>query len=175
MDLFDRKEKPITDWRNWTRPKKEDGHWRAGRSAMELARAWFTSPVPVMPQEIDALLESHPLTRNIVVTRGWPERVTALPYPGEGRNHDLVLLGEADGKPVLLAVEAKVDETMGPSIGKYWRKSKSTLRSGAWRRIDALLDSVFGAKCQRQRETVERSALSDAHGNRWHRNRGIAP
>ena len=34
---------PIADWHSWTRPKAEY-HWRAGRSAMELARAWFTGP-----------------------------------------------------------------------------------------------------------------------------------
>lgn len=114
MDFLDRQGKPIVDWRDWTRPKKETGHWRAGRSAMELARAWFTYPIPVIPVEIDALLQSNALTHNLVLQMGWPKLKTPLPFPGEGRNHDRVMLGEANGKSVLLAVEGKVDETMGP-------------------------------------------------------------
>lgn len=111
---------------------------------MELARAWFTSPVAVIPPEIDAILQTNALTHGMILRTGWPERKTALPFPGEGRNHDLVMLGEASGKSVLLAFEGKVDETMGPPIGTYWRKSKNTPRSRGWRRIDALLESVFG-------------------------------
>ena len=63
---------PIADWRSWTRPKAEY-HWRAGRSAMELARAWFTSPVPICPPEVKSLLESHPVTAGVALTEGWPE------------------------------------------------------------------------------------------------------
>lgn len=144
MQIFDRQGKPISDWRNWTRPKSEKGHWKASRSAMELARAWFTSPVPVTPPEISALLQSHELTRNTILSAGWPESVTSLPMPGEGRNHDLLMIGKANGKDVLLAIEGKVDETMGPAVGKYWRKSKKTSRSRGWRRVDSLLKSAFG-------------------------------
>jgi hypothetical protein len=45
----------------------------------------------------------------------------------------------------LCSVEGKVDETMGPEIARYWRQSKRTPPSRAWRRIDALLTSAFGA------------------------------
>jgi hypothetical protein len=51
----------IRDWRSWTRPK-EPYQWHRGRSAMELARAWFVSAVPVCPREIADLLASHPRT-----------------------------------------------------------------------------------------------------------------
>jgi hypothetical protein len=143
MKLYDRSQQPITDWRQWTRPK-EDLQWRASRSAMELARAWFISPVPVVPREITDLLASHDLTRNAELQEGWPEFKTALPVRGEARNHDLVLVGNVGGRRILVAVEGKVDETMGPAIGTYWQKSKRTQRSGAWRRIDTLLRSAFG-------------------------------
>lgn len=144
MDILDRSGKPILDWRDWTRPMSKDGHWRGGRSAMELARAWFTSPSPITPPEIATLLQTSPLTHDLVLRTGWPERKTALPFSGEGRNHDLVMLGEANGKSILLAVEGKVDESLGPPIGHYWRKSKNTSRSRGWRRVDSLLESAFG-------------------------------
>lgn len=147
MDIFDRRGQRITDWRSWTRPKGDD-QWRATRSAMELARAWFTSPVPVVPLEVAELLASHNLTRGAVLEEAWPELKTPLPYPGEGRNHDLVAIGNVDETRLLLAVEGKVDETMGPTIGSYWRKSKRTDGSRAWRRIDALLAAAFGSEAE---------------------------
>jgi hypothetical protein len=143
MDFFDRSGNRISDWREWTRPKKR-GQWRASRSAMELARAWFTSPVPVMPPEVVALLESHNRTRGVILREGWPEHVTRLPFRGEGRNHDLVLIGELGTDRVLISVEAKVDETMGPPVGAYRSKAKSNPKSRAWERIDKLLVAVFG-------------------------------
>lgn len=145
MELFDRHNQPISDWRSWTPPKAATKQWRAGRSAMELARAWFTSPVPVVPPEVRALLDSHDLTRDAVIRVGWPELKTPLPLRGEARNHDLVAVGDAGGREILLAVEGKVDETMGPKLGKYWRKSKDdNERSLVCRRIDLLLAAVFG-------------------------------
>src|SRR3990172_800679 len=135
MNLYDRRGQEIVDWRSWPRPK-ERGQWRATRSAMELARAWFTAPVPIVPTEIANLLASHPLTTGALLREGWPELRTPLPYPGEGRNHDLVLVGQAGEQPILVSVEAKVDETMGPEVGAYWRKSGRTAGSRAWRRID---------------------------------------
>ena len=57
---------------------------KAGRSAMELARSWFTAPQPVLPAEVRELLDSHPDTRDAEFVKGWPELVTKLPVPGEG-------------------------------------------------------------------------------------------
>lgn len=134
----------ITDWRAWKRPKK-DYQWRAGRSAMELARAWFVSPLPLCPREIADLLASHPRTRGVTLVEGVPEYVTALPERGEGRNHDLLLLGRGASGSVVVSVEAKVDEPFGQTIGSYWdtgRRSAEPTR--APERIEALLAMVFG-------------------------------
>ena len=110
---------PIADWRAWS-PPKDLKHWRAGRSAVELARAWFTSEAPRIPPEFAALLASSQLLVGLRSLHGVPECVTALPEAGEGRNHDLVLEGETAGGRVLIAVEAKADEKFGQRIGKYW-------------------------------------------------------
>jgi hypothetical protein len=139
----------IADWRNWSPPKALK-HWRAGRSAVELARAWFTSDVPRMPREFAALLTSSPLLIGLTNLRGVPEHVTSLPEAGEGRNHDLVLEGEAVGGRVLIAVEAKADEKFGQRIGKYWtqmcdqRATPGGQPSKAPERIEALLRMLVG-------------------------------
>jgi len=140
-----RKGEKITDWRAWTRPKK-DFQGRAGRSAMELARAWFVSPMPVCPREIADLLASHPRAAGLTLVEGIPEHVTSLPERGEGRNHDLLLLGHSGSGSVVLSVEAKVDESFGETIGTYWNKGKrSAIPTRAPERIQALLSMAFGA------------------------------
>jgi hypothetical protein len=141
---------------------------------MELARAWFTAPAPVVPPELAALLASRSETADIVLSEGWPELITQLPERGEGRNHDLVLLGTGTEGSVLVAIEAKVDESMGPSIGEYRRASKGVSNvsgdaaapleqapsraqraSFAWRRIDTLLQCVFGDTADATKEPSE--------------------
>lgn len=143
--IIDWKGDQITDWRAWTRPKR-DYQWRAGRSAMELARAWFVSPVPVCPREIVDLLASHPRTAGLTLDEGIPEYVTSLPERGEGRNHDLLLSGHSDSGSVVMSVEAKVDEPFGETIGTYWNKGRqSATPTRAPERIEALLSMAFGA------------------------------
>lgn len=137
--IEDKKGQAIDDWRNWPPPKRA-GHWRAGRSAMENARAWFTSPVPICPPEIAALLESNRSTEGIVLSKGMPEHVTRLPEKGEGRNHDLLLLGACRGQSIVVSIEAKADEQFDKIIEDYCRKATPT----ACRRVETLLKMVFG-------------------------------
>ena len=142
---------PIRGWQDWE-PPKEDYHWKPGRSAMELARSWFTSSSPIMPKEFRALLNSHSLTKGIKIDTGQPELVTPLPEPGEGRNHDLVLHGHRGGVSVTVCVEAKVDEPFGnQTVGGYWQEAKkkrdqsdNPVPSKAPERIESLLRIVFG-------------------------------
>ena len=145
--IKDRNSSSITDWRAWTRPKKVS-QWRAGRSSMELARAWFVSASPRCPREVMDLLATNVRTANVVLLEAFPEHVTPLVERGEGRNHDLLLLATGDAGPVVISVEAKVDEPFGDeTIGEYWaraRRSKDPTR--APERIRALLQMVFGSE-----------------------------
>jgi hypothetical protein len=139
--------KSITDWRDWERPKKSY-QWAPGRSAMELARAWFTSSTPTVPPELSELLASHPLTRKLTLSDGTPEFVTGLPERGEGRNHDLVLHGQAD-RPVTLCVEAKADEPFDKLVSEVWAESTDAAgqpvgKSRKAQRLQALLTLLFG-------------------------------
>lgn len=142
--------RPILDWQDWEAPK-EDYQWKAGRSAMELARAWFTSPAPIVPKELRDLLASHSLTMGVRIEEGYPELMTPLPERGEGRNHDLVLRGKSGGTRTTICVEAKVDEPFGDqSVEDYWtvarkKRERADLRpTRAPERIEALLRLVFG-------------------------------
>ena len=117
---FEKKGTPIAsvaDWRDLAPPRGKDRHWRAGRSAMELAEAWCGSGSPCVPGEIQAILQSHPDIKELTLISGEPE--VRLPFDdiaGEPRNADLVLLAEDSQGRVAITVEAKADEPFGETL-----------------------------------------------------------
>ena len=83
------------------------------------------------------------------MTEGWPEYVTALPEKGDGRNHDLLLLGCRDDCGIVVSVEAKVDEPFGDRLGDYWHRALRARQSEEPTRLpermEALVSMVFGS------------------------------
>lgn len=111
----------VEDWFRFAPPKKGQLQWKDGRSAKELAKAWFPAPgEPQVPGELTALTESCSATAGVTWQRGEPERVTTFDdCGGEGRNADLVLWGLLAGQKVVASIEAKADEEFGEIAGKY--------------------------------------------------------
>lgn len=133
--------KSINSVDEWSRPKKGNKHWKDGRSAKELAKAWFRKGTAEVPQEIEALLNSHPSIRGFVPELAIPEFVMHLDnFKGEGRNHDLVLVGQV----ILVAIEAKADESFGEIISSYLAQVKSKPSSKVPDRINILSQSLWG-------------------------------
>jgi hypothetical protein len=135
----------ITCMCNWQRPKDPYVHWKDGRSAKELARAWMC-PDCHCPDEIAQLLESNALTGSVRIVEGYPEHFTYLPKRGGPRNHDLYLKAiSQQGDPVTICVEAKADETFDDMIGDHARRAlEKSSKSGVPERIAALSAIVFG-------------------------------
>ncbi|BCG46797.1 hypothetical protein GEOBRER4_n1611 [Citrifermentans bremense] len=136
----------ILRWEDWTRPKREY-QWKEGRSAMELAKAWFRGDTLSVPAELQTLLLSTSWLRGVKLLSGVPEKVTRLPQRGEGRNHDLALIGEATVHRLTVCIEAKADEAFGnETVAEYWRRAMKRRESGistkAPERIQALLQMV---------------------------------
>jgi hypothetical protein len=138
----------VEDWFTFSPPAKGVVQWKDGRSAKELAKAWFRTGKAEMPTELTALLDSCPLTKNFRLLFGTPEMETVLDdFRGSGRIHDMILVGEADDKRVLVSIEAKVDESFGELIGEYIVKStKANERSQVPNRIAHLSKAIFGEK-----------------------------
>jgi hypothetical protein len=141
-------------------PREGLKHWKDGRSAKELARAWTREGDPTVPAEVASAFVAHPELGDFRCATALPEHQTRLPGPGtEGRHHDLLVLGTAGGRRIVLAVEAKADEPFGPPVGEYLdqraAENASKLRgadssaspprlSQVPKRVDALCHYVFG-------------------------------
>jgi hypothetical protein len=135
----------IEDWLRFAPPKDRDKHWEKGRSAMELARAWFPEEgLPQIPSELYAILSSHPDTIGTVIYEGLPEHKVQLDsFRGETRNTDLVLLGHTDKTTIVISIEAKADDPFDQVVAERLSKVQGT-RSNIPKRIDFLCQSLFG-------------------------------
>jgi hypothetical protein len=94
-----------------------------------------------------SLLLSHPRLQGLELIYGAPEHETSLPEKGEGRNHDLWLVGKTQRESVTICVEAKADEPFGnETVAEYRTAALQRRERGestrAPERIDALLDMV---------------------------------
>lgn len=159
MQLFNhKKSKTILSVDDWTRPKDEHVHWVDGRSAKELARAWFPHGAnePKPPSGFLGLFTGVPAFSDLELTRGAPECITSLPESGGQRNHDLWVMGNAAAGSVTICVEAKADEpfdkktirsyyeTQQAVQQKHRESGKSGKGSAVPDRIEKLLALVGG-------------------------------
>jgi hypothetical protein len=116
---------------------------------MELARSWFRQGKVAPPEELLHLLASSPRLADLQLLKGVPELVTDLDKLGEGRNHDLWLLGRTDQEQVTICIEAKADEPFGDqTVAKYYSSASRRREAGEStsvpERINNLLSLVSG-------------------------------
>jgi hypothetical protein len=135
----------VEEWLQHAPPKRRNFHWKDGRSAKELAKAWFRHGVAAVPEEILTVMNTQAATKHFVGLCAIPEKTTKLDnFAGEMRNNDLVIYGHAAGGPIVVAIEAKADERFGnDEIGPYF-DAKAGSTSNVPRRIEFLCKSVFG-------------------------------
>lgn len=100
--------------------------WQDGRSAKELAKAWFPEHAISTPQEISALLESSDaLGKGVRLCEGEPEAVVRIDsLRGESPNCDLLIQGTCQRGKMAIYVEAKTDEPFGETVGRKLAKGK---------------------------------------------------
>ena len=135
----------VDDWFCLAPPKEGLRQWKDGRSAKELARAWFPQPGdPRVPSGLISLLNSHPDLIGAEIIEGIPEHKIPLDnFCGETRNADLVLIGKREEIKLSINIEAKADEPFDQTIAdklKAAKKPKSKISDG----IDLLFQALFG-------------------------------
>ena len=135
-------------WHCHAPPKRKKKQWQDERSAKESAKSWLRA-VPALPAEIAATLSSHPDIGTLCDDwRAEPEaRVPIDCFGGESPNVDVLLVGSDRNGPVVVAVEAKADETFGRTVRKTLRLARSRLDcnplSKGVERIERLLAALF--------------------------------
>ncbi|MBK8047169.1 MAG: hypothetical protein IPK16_08640 [Anaerolineales bacterium] len=133
----------MDDWFLYAPPKMGELHWKDGRSAKELAKAFFATGTPVVPPELLDLLASSDELGEVRFTEAWPERKIQLDsYFGETRNADLAAISISAIGKIAVTVEAKADESFGRLIAEELSAASATSKLPA--RIAALCSSVLG-------------------------------
>jgi hypothetical protein len=106
------------DWKHLL--AQPDLHWKPGYSAMTLARAWEHAATSGFPSEILAaiLTANRPDWATMRLLLAIPEYKVPLPGGSRPSQTDLVALARAERGLVAFAVEGKVDESLGPTVGE---------------------------------------------------------
>jgi hypothetical protein len=100
-------------------------HWRAGFSAYAMAHCWHAAEeLDGLPGEIRELLEQSPELAALEPLLVIPEHKVALPGGRAASQNDVWLLARAARGLVSIAVEGKVSESPGETLGE-WRKAMS--------------------------------------------------
>lgn len=138
----------LEDWRKLAPPKGRDRHWKDGRSAKELARAWCSGDKPCAPQELLQLLSPLLSPEHLATAEGWPEHQVAIDdVPGEPPNIDLALVAGGRLGKTAVCVEAKADEAFGEDVLSLLNSAVVKIardeRTGAIDRLQRLADVVL--------------------------------
>lgn len=142
-------------WRAAMPPRLREKQWKEGRSAMELARAWVLGGEVVVPEELERLLETNSEFSGTRLLEGRPEEETRLDdFRGMGRVSDLLLIGERAGGRVVISVEAKADESFGPTIDDCLGRKRPE-KSNAPARVQQLARAVFGVEAEEIGSTMQ--------------------
>lgn len=115
----------LADWKaGLADPEK---HWRAGFSAMATAQSWEAAR-DALPPEIARLLGATPELLLAV-----PEHKVPLPGGARDSQCDVFALVRCGRQTIALAVEAKVNEPFGDTIGTWYSRATAgrTARLGA--------------------------------------------
>jgi hypothetical protein len=121
------------DWRRFlARPER---HWKAGFSAMTVAKAWEAAGG--FPPEVRSALDEsgHPALTNLTPLLIIPEYKIPLPGGSRPSQTDVFVLARGAHALVAIAVEGKVDEAFGPTVGE----KRAELSEGVEERYGYLL------------------------------------
>lgn len=107
---------PTQNGSDWQRLlAKPDLHWKVGKSAMTLAASWEAAH-PFLPPEVSAACATIGVDAKYVAA--FPEWQVALPGGATASQTDLLVLARSARGLAALAIEGKVDEPLGPTLGE---------------------------------------------------------
>jgi hypothetical protein len=101
-------------------------HWKKGASAMSLAGSWEAA-APSFPREVAASLDDAGVSdlAGLRLVVAIPEFKIPLPGGSRSSQTDLMVLASNAVGTVAIAVEGKVEEPFGPTVGEKRRDSSN--------------------------------------------------
>jgi len=126
------------DWKCFL--AEPDKQWRRGYSARSLAYCW--QEADGMPQEVLSVLGQVPSLQGLTTILAIPEHLVPLPAGIRPSQNDVLALGETGNGLVSIAVEGKVSEPFGPTVGE-WLKGASAGKKGRLKFLCAELGLAF--------------------------------
>lgn len=130
---------PTQSFDDWKRLLAQpDLHWKAGYSAMTLARSWEAAQG--FPPEVAVALATttDPVLQDLSMLVAIPEYQVALPGGERASQTDLLVLARGSQGLVAIAVEGKVDETFGPTV----EQKRAENSKGVNTRLQFLMESL---------------------------------
>lgn len=115
-------------------------HWQPGRSAKSVADLWFSANG--LPPSVKSALDHDPAFKGATLVDAFFERPVDLGDGQRPSQTDLMAILRLDGRLGVLAVEAKVDETFGPTVQEWLSEAKgdATARPARLERLCRILD-----------------------------------
>ncbi len=108
----------IEDWK--TLLAQPDLHWKPWGSAMALAKSWEAAGAGGFPPEVRTILDSTDCVglKQLKLLVAFPEYQVDLPGGDTSSQTDVLVLAKGCDGLVTIAVEGKVDEPFGPTVGE---------------------------------------------------------
>ena len=109
------------DWRQFlAEPEKQ---WRTGYSAKTMAYCWQAAGK--IPPDVLSVLEQEPLFKGLDTLLVIPEHKVPLPGGRRASQNDAWALASAPDGLVSIAVEGKVSEPFGPTVGEWMNEASA--------------------------------------------------
>lgn len=143
--------KTAKEWELYAPPMKKN-HLKDGRSARSLARFITDKNNRHILEDVLKGL-GYKLRGEILCV---PEAKTQLPGKGNGRNHDLLMIG----RDFVVGIESKVTESFGGIIEEELSKASHNKRH----RINALVNELFNCEVNEDIEDLRYQLLTGAVG-----------
>lgn len=142
-------------------------HWQPGRSAKSLADLWFAADA--LPPSIKAALEPDLSFRKVTLLDAFLERPVDLGDGQQPSQTDLMAIVRLDGGLGILAIEAKVDETFGPTVNEWLSdpKGDKATRLARLERLCGLLGLDPGALGSIRYQLIHRTASALIEARRY--------
>jgi hypothetical protein len=109
---------PLLEPEDIKRHLAKESHWKVGFSAQQLALAWSNSNGQ-FPPRVKSLLKTSSDFASVELIDGFFEREVNLGTPGRNSQTDLMVIVGIGDTIAVLAVEGKVDETLGQLVSEW--------------------------------------------------------